>query len=100
PVMVLTIQSRDRSLRLFVRSHLHKPKALAAARLAVRDDFGAADGAVLRKQLFQIRTRRVVAQVPNVQLAAHEISPIAGREDPGDLLSGSRGKGPKSGPRR
>src|SRR6185312_4911783 len=63
---VLAVQRGDGGLGRAVRLHLHKAEALAAAGVAVGDHLGAPHGAVRRKQLFQVRARGLVAQVPHV----------------------------------
>jgi hypothetical protein len=56
--MFLAIQSGDRSLSFFIGPHLDESEPLASTGLAVTDHFCAGHGAVLRKQLLQIRASR------------------------------------------
>jgi hypothetical protein len=74
-IVLLPVQGRDGGLRFAVAAHLNKAEALAPAGVPVADDFRRLHGAVLREQLLQIRTCRVIAQVPDIQLAAHGVSP-------------------------
>src|SRR4051812_19720729 len=53
-VLLLAVEGADGGLGLFVRSHLHEAEALAAAGLAVLDDFGAVDRAVRREHRVQV----------------------------------------------
>ena len=61
--VVLLIQARNRSLSFGVVSHLDETKSFAAAATTVSDHLGAFDRSELCKQLFQIWTRDIVAQV-------------------------------------
>ena len=72
--MFLTVERCDCSLSFVIGAHLDESESLAPAGLPVADDFSALHGAVLRKQLFQIRAGRGIAQISDIQLAAHEIS--------------------------
>src|SRR5688500_13398576 len=71
PVDFLPVQGGDGGLGLLVAAHLDEPESLAAAGVPVLDHLGALHGAVLRAQLLEVRAGRVVAEVPDVQLAAH-----------------------------
>ena len=64
--MLLPVQGGDRGLRLGVAAHLHEPEALAAAGVAVLDDFRALHGTVRGAQLLELRARHVVTEIPNV----------------------------------
>jgi hypothetical protein len=75
--VVLPIQGGDRRLSFGVAAHLDKPETLAAAGLAVLDHLGTLHRAVRRAQLLKVSACRVIAQIPNIQLAAHVIAPIA-----------------------
>src|SRR6266481_1689783 len=65
-VMLLAVKGGDCRLGLGIRAHLNESETLAAAGLAVGNDFGGLHGTVLSEQLLQVRARRVVAQVPDV----------------------------------
>jgi hypothetical protein len=65
-VMFLAVQCRDGSLSFFIGPHLDESESLAATGFAVADDFCAGHGAVLRKQLFQIRASRRIAEISDV----------------------------------
>src|SRR5215217_3296344 len=67
----LAVQGRDRRLGFLVGAHLDEPESLAAAGVPVLNDFRALHGPVRGAQLFEVRAGRVIAQVPDVQLAAH-----------------------------
>src|SRR5690606_14628201 len=69
------VEAVDGGLRLGIAAHLHEAEALAAPRLAIRDDLGALDGAVLREQLLQVRAVHAVREIPDVQFLAHLLTP-------------------------
>jgi len=73
--VILAVQSGDSRLRLGFRSHLDESKAFGAAGIAVSDHFGGLDGAMRLKQRLQIGAGHVIAQIANIQLAAHRNSP-------------------------
>jgi hypothetical protein len=52
--MLLPVQGGNGGGRLFVTGHFDKSKAFAAAGVAVIDDLGAGDLAMLAKQLFEV----------------------------------------------
>jgi hypothetical protein len=64
--MFLAIEGRDRRLSFVIGAHLDESESLAPAGFPVADDFRAGHGAVLRKQLFQIRAGRGIAQISDV----------------------------------
>ena len=70
-VVLLAVHGGDRGLGLVVARHFDEPEALAAARVAVVDDLGAGDLAVLAEQLFEVRAGDAVAQIPHVKLLTH-----------------------------
>jgi hypothetical protein len=70
-VVFLAVEGADCGLGFFIRSHLDETEPFAASGVPVADDFRALHGSVLREQLFKIRAGGIVAQVPNIQLAAH-----------------------------
>jgi hypothetical protein len=53
-IMLLAVDRGDRGRGLFVAGHFDKAKTLAATRVAVVDDLGAGDRAMLREQLFEV----------------------------------------------
>lgn len=57
------IQSADGCLRLSFGGHFDEAKTFTAARVAICNDIRTRDRTELRKQLFQLGTRNVVAQV-------------------------------------
>src|SRR4051794_3243278 len=65
-VVGLAVEGGDGGLRLGVAAHLDEAEALAAAGVAVLDDFRALDGAVLREQLLEVRAGGVVAEIADV----------------------------------
>ena len=69
--MLLAVQTANRGLRFLVGRHLDETEAFAPARVAVRNDLGALNGAILRKQFLQLLAIHRVAQMSNVQLLAH-----------------------------
>jgi len=52
--VLLPVQGGNRGRCLFVAGHFDKTKAFASARVAVIDDLGACDLAMLAKQLFEV----------------------------------------------
>src|SRR5256885_1410163 len=60
-VLFLAVERGDRGLRFLVRAHLHKPKALAAAGVAVCDHFSGLNLAMRTEQLLELRAVDVVA---------------------------------------
>jgi hypothetical protein len=62
----LAVHGLDGRLGLGVAAHLDKAEALAAAGVAVLDDLRAADGAVLREPLLEVRARHTVLEIANV----------------------------------
>jgi hypothetical protein len=52
--MLLPVEGGNGGGRLFVAGHFDKPKAFAATGVAVIDDLGAGNLAVLAKQLFEV----------------------------------------------
>jgi hypothetical protein len=73
-VVFLTVEGCDRRLGFFIRTHLDESESLASTGFPITDDFCTLHGAVLREKLFQFRAGRIVAQIPDIQLAAHEVS--------------------------
>jgi hypothetical protein len=65
-VVFLAVQCRNSSLSFIIGPHLDESESLAAAGFPVADDFCAGHGAVLRKQLFQIRASRGIAEISDV----------------------------------
>jgi hypothetical protein len=55
--MFLAVEGCDRSLGFIIGPHLDESETFASTCFAVADDFRAADSAMLREQLFQIRAR-------------------------------------------
>ena len=92
-VLPLPVQGGDRRLGFIVGGHLDETKSSAPPGHPVSDNFRALDRSVSRKQLFQIRTRYVVAQIPHIEFLAHHESPIDGRSDLILSLSRSQMKG-------
>src|SRR5688572_8232541 len=76
-VEVLAVQGRDRGLRLGVAAHLDERETLAPTGVPVLNDLGGLHGAVLPTQLLEVRARGVIAEISDVQLAAHVIAPNA-----------------------
>jgi hypothetical protein len=81
-VMLLPIQGRNRGGRFLIGSHFDKTKAFAPAGVTVIDDLSRHNLAMRRKQLFEFRAIDAVAQVPDVQLLTHWVSPLMGRPRP------------------
>jgi hypothetical protein len=73
--MILAVQRGNSRLCLGFRSHLDESKAFGAAGIAVSDHFGGLDGTMCLKQRLQIGASHVIAQIANIQLAAHRNSP-------------------------
>src|SRR5687767_11828785 len=67
PTAFLAVERRDGRLGLRVAAHLDEPEALAAARVAVRDDLRAGHGAVTGEHLLELRAIDVVAQISDIQ---------------------------------
>ncbi|CAA9405275.1 MAG: hypothetical protein AVDCRST_MAG64-1945 [uncultured Phycisphaerae bacterium] len=100
-VDVLAVQGVDRGLGLLVGAHLDEAEALAAAGVPVADDLCALHRTVLREELLEIRAGRVVAQVPDVQLAvAHWRFSCRWARGPRVYFPGPMRKRPQSGPGR
>ena len=76
--MFLAVECGDCRLGFFIRAHLNKAETLASASLPIADHLGALNGSVLGEQLLQIRAGRAIAQITNIQLAAHKKSPVDG----------------------
>jgi hypothetical protein len=76
--VLLAVERRDRGLGFVVAAHLHKTETFASAGVAVVDDLGRHDGAVLAEQLLEFRAINAVAQVPNIKLLTHYVSPVNG----------------------
>jgi hypothetical protein len=64
--MFLAVQGCNCSLCLGIGGHFHETKAFASAGVAVRDDLGALDGPMDRKEGLQCRAIHVVAQITNI----------------------------------
>jgi hypothetical protein len=73
-IVLLAIESADGGLRLIVAAHLHESEAFATAGVAIGDYLRRLNRAMLAKKLFQIRAVGVVAQIPDIKLAAHRVS--------------------------
>jgi len=78
-IVLLLVEAIDGRLRLGVARHLDETKTSASAGIPVRNDLGAFDRTEFRKNLFQIRARNVIAQIPNIQFPSHFESPVRGR---------------------
>jgi hypothetical protein len=70
--VLLAVHGGDGRLGFVVRPHLNESEPFAAPGLAVADDFSAFDGSVRREHLLQRRAIDAVAEISNVQLAAHD----------------------------
>src|SRR6476660_1574984 len=70
-VVLFFVQTADRFLRCVVVRHLHKPKTLAAAGVAILHDLRALHRAELSKQLFQILACHIEAQIPDIKSLTH-----------------------------
>src|SRR5205085_10765812 len=71
-VVVLAVERRDGRLSLLIGAHFHETESLAASGHAVADDFSALHGSVRAKQLLEFGAINVVAQIPHIQLLAHD----------------------------
>ena len=67
-VVLLAVQGGNRRRGFFSRGHFDESEALAAAGVAIGDDLGRGDGAVLGEHLLQIGSAYGIGQVSNVQL--------------------------------
>jgi hypothetical protein len=77
-LMLSAVQGGDGRLGLGVAGHLDESESLAPASIAVVDDLGRNNLPMSREQLFQHRAINVVAQVSDVQLLTHCVSPSNG----------------------
>jgi hypothetical protein len=71
-VVFLVVQALDCRLRLGLRVHFDKAKALAAAGVTVGDHLGALHGPVLGEPALEIGRIHGVSQVANIQFLSHE----------------------------
>jgi hypothetical protein len=70
-IMLLAIESGNRSLCFRIATHLNEAESLAATGFTIRNHLGRLNRAMLAEELFQIRAAGVIAQVPDIQLIAH-----------------------------
>jgi hypothetical protein len=70
------VQAFDRGLSLLIGSHLDKTETFTSASVTIRNHLGAVDSAKLGKELFQIGTRNVEAQITTIQFSTHFLSPV------------------------
>src|SRR5262249_17254350 len=75
PVDLPAVQGVQGRLGLLARVQLDEAEGLGAARVPVLDDLGRLDGAVRRKQVFQIAVGHAIRQVADVQLLSHDGPP-------------------------
>jgi hypothetical protein len=71
--MLLAVEGCDRGLGFFVAAHLDETEALAAARVAIINDLSRHHLTVLTKELLQLGTIDLIAQVPDIQLLTHDL---------------------------
>ena len=67
----LAVQRCDRRLGFLIGPHFDEAEPLGAAGVSVVNDLGGDNGAVLAKQLLELRAIDLVAQVSNVKLLTH-----------------------------
>src|SRR5438874_7670375 len=75
PVRLFAVQGGDGGLGLLVGLHFHKPEALGPSRVPVHDDLGRLHRAVRLEHLDEIAVAHRVAQVADVQLLTHWLTP-------------------------
>ena len=73
--MPLAVQGGDGRLGFLIGTHLHETETLAAAGLAVGDDFRLLDLAMLGEQLLEVRAGHAIAEITDIQPTAHLRSP-------------------------
>jgi len=69
--MLLPVERCDRRLGFLIGAHFDETETFGTTGVAVVDDLGRHDGAVLPEQLFEFRAIHAVAQVPDVKLLTH-----------------------------
>src|SRR5205823_1676207 len=70
-IVLLSVEGLDGSLGFVVVRHFDEAKALGPAGVAIVDDLGRGDLAVLAEQLLEFRAIDLVAQVPDIQFLTH-----------------------------
>ena len=68
---IVIVQLLDRTLSLFIGSHLDETEATSPTRGHVAHDLDALDGAAGGKELFEILFSRAVRKVPHVKFSTH-----------------------------